>query len=127
VPLSYCCQASQQPSRKANLGVRLFLCICSCRQVSGSLPHHYTHPSHPTPDAWVLLSLSFLTASLSADYERRFKRRLVTKAIYPQNSREQPVYNPHGKTLSHAGPKVRSLSFRWFYPSSLKLLEVILR
>jgi hypothetical protein len=33
----------------------------------------------------------------SADFERRFKRRVVTAAIFPQNSRGQPVYNPQGR------------------------------
>ena len=36
---------------------------------------------------------------ITAAFERRFKRRLITGIIWPQNSSGMPVYNPSGKVL----------------------------
>jgi calpain-7 len=34
-----------------------------------------------------------------ADYERKFKTRLVTRLIHPQNRSGEPIINPHGRYL----------------------------
>jgi calpain-7 len=37
--------------------------------------------------------------AICADYERKFKTRLVTRIIHPQNRSGEPIINPHGRYM----------------------------
>jgi len=43
---------------------------------------------------------SFIASlAISAAYERKFNKKLITKIIYPQNSKGEPIYNPCGRYI----------------------------
>eukprot|EP00051_Salpingoeca_urceolata_P016024 m.210933 g.210933 ORF g.210933 m.210933 type:complete len:820 (-) comp18569_c1_seq2:225-2684(-) len=48
----------------------------------------------------IVSDCSFVSSlAIGADFERRFKRSIITCSIFPQDTHGKPVVNPHGKYL----------------------------
>jgi len=89
------------PDGKLSLSVtqkQLFGSWCRATQLLGDNPQVIVHicPENITQE--FVADCSFVSSlCIAAHYEKRFKRQLLSKIIYPQSQDGHPIFNPAGK------------------------------